>query len=648
MLKVLKHLIVLTAVACMLLVFFATVPAEAEVTPREDFLYGTSTVPMAVTFTDNIVHKNNYTSSQLAYNSRLRAATTILLCFDFSMDSHSNARQDDIAYMDTSYFAEKDGQITVLLRGRNYLDGYNLVIMYTPADRTAAYTLFSTKEDGSFAMLKAAVEKTNVTVYENDITEIVEIANALGMNYYVEYEAEVENETPSEVSTEIIGTPDAGQYFSSGLLPYRHNGKWGYIDSNGKTVIPYQWDYADEFSEGLAMVFNGALNKYGKPDKGVYGVINTTGGYIIPLMECASIHVDEPIENDISISYEADSQGTQDCTYEYWRVDGTKIGNDRWDDAYDPDNGKLLCASKNNKWGYVNRETGEVTINYQYDVAENFIDGIACVGKRQNLFRVSYEYIDETGNVIIEDKGWDVAYPFEEGSDIAAVFKGSTLNDGELADEGKYGLINKEGKFLCDYIWDSVDVCDNDLIIVSSAVNGKTQYGVIDSDLNFIVEPSFDYISEYSQGRAYVFTGSLSEYGYPEIGSYSFVDENGNMIAGLKWSQADIFKPDGFAVIGVTDTDTMQHYGIIDKAGNMVVKPIYDDIPGKGTISELFSEGLTIIQTNGKYGYINKSGDLIFDAEWDKAEKFREGKAVAWKGGVLYILNPDGSTLQVK
>jgi hypothetical protein len=52
------------------------------------------------------------------------------------------------------------------------------------------------------------------------------------------------------------------------------NGKYGYIDNTEKEVIPFKYDYARNFSEGLAAV--------GLADK--YGFIDKTGKIVIPII----------------------------------------------------------------------------------------------------------------------------------------------------------------------------------------------------------------------------------------------------------------------------------------------------------------------------------------------------------------------------
>jgi hypothetical protein len=61
--------------------------------------------------------------------------------------------------------------------------------------------------------------------------------------------------------------------FSEGKATVKLNGKWGYIDINEKLIIPMQYDAAEVFKEGLAAV---CLNDS-------YGFIDSAGKIVIPL-----------------------------------------------------------------------------------------------------------------------------------------------------------------------------------------------------------------------------------------------------------------------------------------------------------------------------------------------------------------------------
>ena len=53
------------------------------------------------------------------------------------------------------------------------------------------------------------------------------------------------------LSYEVIIDPqyEDADSFSQDLAAVKKNGKWGYIDTEGNTVIPFQFDYAFPFSE---------------------------------------------------------------------------------------------------------------------------------------------------------------------------------------------------------------------------------------------------------------------------------------------------------------------------------------------------------------------------------------------------------------
>lgn len=60
--------------------------------------------------------------------------------------------------------------------------------------------------------------------------------------------------------------------FSEGLAAVEKGGRWGYIDVNNNVVIDFQFDYANSFKSGRAVVATGEL----------YGVINKEAEFVIP------------------------------------------------------------------------------------------------------------------------------------------------------------------------------------------------------------------------------------------------------------------------------------------------------------------------------------------------------------------------------
>lgn len=149
--------------------------------------------------------------------------------------------------------------------------------------------------------------------------------------------------------------------FSEGLSVVNKNNKMGYIDTNGKEVIPCTYDLAYEFSEGMAIVYKG--NKY--------GFIDTKGNVVIPF----EYETDEEIPTGFH--------------------DG------------------LACVYKNGKYGYIDKK-GNVVVPYKYDIAYPFSEGMAVVAKKVASDVYKYGYIDTSGNEVIKCEYRD-ANSFSEG-----------------------------------------------------------------------------------------------------------------------------------------------------------------------------------------------------------------------------------------
>jgi len=62
-------------------------------------------------------------------------------------------------------------------------------------------------------------------------------------------------------------------------------------------------------------------------------------------------------------------------------------------------------------------------------------------------------------------------------------------------------------------------------------------------------------------------------------------------------------------------------YGYINQTGNFIIQPQFED-------ADSFSEGLAAVRINGKYGYIDKTGQILIEPQFDHATEFMAGAAL--------------------
>jgi hypothetical protein len=227
--------------------------------------------------------------------------------------------------------------------------------------------------------------------------------------------------------------------FSEGLAAVCMDYKWGYVDASGNVVIPYQYEWAESFSDGVARVES--------EESGVFSsiYIDKTGKTVEPPTKTDSggVEATDPqyseelkrVQNDDSTwSYIDETGKTVLSGLAYYKVgdfhDGraVAVGLPGEDDYYDgvDDGGGRRVNQFNLKFGYIDK-TGKLVIPTIY----NYLDGIggnALGDFNEGLARVYLDwepmYIDVDGNIIISDLH-DCATSFKDG--IALSFRNEEL-----------------------------------------------------------------------------------------------------------------------------------------------------------------------------------------------------------------------------
>ncbi|MCC6410811.1 MAG: WG repeat-containing protein, partial [Saprospiraceae bacterium] len=184
--------------------------------------------------------------------------------------------------------------------------------------------------------------------------------------------------------------------FSDGLALVLTNGMYGYMNTNGETVIPLKYAAATVFSEGLAAVQENEtsaayfIDKTGKKVidlpvgyeyfgnfsegmasvayKGLGGFIDRTGSVKVPAKYTNLTNFKNGmaiVQNDLGKQGFIDSKGVEVIPPAY-----DECGNMSEDG--------LAWVKLNNKFGFVNR-TGKLVIPAEYEAVSNFVKGVAGV-----------------------------------------------------------------------------------------------------------------------------------------------------------------------------------------------------------------------------------------------------------------------------
>ncbi|WP_416437619.1 WG repeat-containing protein [Phnomibacter sp. MR] len=133
--------------------------------------------------------------------------------------------------------------------------------------------------------------------------------------------------------------------------------------------------------------------------------------------------------------------------------------------------------------------------------------------------------------------------------------------------------------------------------------DGKT--GFRDLDGNIVIEPKFDMAEMFSEGLSAVEVNK----------KWGYIDTTGKYVLQPKYEYAGSFH-NGLASFRANDK-----YGFINRQWQETIRPQFAWV-------DEFSEGLCVVRNdNGKHGYIDTTGKLVVDFEFQYANKFENGRA---------------------
>jgi hypothetical protein len=79
-------------------------------------------------------------------------------------------------------------------------------------------------------------------------------------------------------------------------------------------------------------------------------------------------------------------------------------------------------------------------------------------------------------------------------------------------------------------------------------------------------------------------------------------------------------------------------YGFIDKTGHVVIEPQWEEVSD-------FSEGLACVKRDGKYGFIDKTGRVVIEPQCESITAFNKGFAVVKRNGKWGLIDKTGQVV---
>lgn len=199
------------------------------------------------------------------------------------------------------------------------------------------------------------------------------------------------------------------------------------------------------------------------------------------------------------------------------------------------------------------------------------------------------------------------------------------------AQKDKYGYFDLEGKIVINPQFAYATAFREDIALVKTT-GDKGKWGYIDESGKIIINATYKDATVFQEGLAWVIL---------ENGAPSAIDKKGEIKFTLKEAEdVRLFSEDLAAFSKVDSTNTI--WGFVDKSGKQVINAQFDAVGD-------FHDGKCVVKNkDGKWGYIDKSGKIIINYQFDSASTFKNGKAIVKlddKDGVIdedgkYTINP--------
>ncbi len=212
---------------------------------------------------------------------------------------------------------------------------------------------------------------------------------------------------------------------------------------------------------------------------------------------------------------------------------------------------------------------------------------------------------------------------------IPPIYQGASHFSGEFAlvKKGKYvGFVNKSGQEVIPCIYfDSLGFWEGSAAVAMiHPKSGSIKWGVIDTSGNWMVKPEYDFVGPMFQNRAR----------YNTKGRWGYLDSKGKVLIAPRYDWAGDYI-DGLARVQEV-AETLKTY-YIDPRAQQLGTHFFEN-------GEDFCNGMAPVFEKGKWGVINKQGQLIIPHIYASVGEFTEGKIpVSLDGSKWFYVDSTGT-----
>ncbi len=392
---------------------------------------------------------------------------------------------------------------------------------------------------------------------------------------------------------EIEGLP-----YKEGELLVKQDGKYGVINIKGTKLINIEYDQIEVdgyYSEGETYKYAGYIVSNKTQEGYRYGYINNSGEILLKVEYNNISRITEIEDNENAYLINA-----KNGQYGLTKNNKEILKNEYQSISYDESN-KLLVIEKSKKYGIASLN-GDIIVPTKYDQID--ITGIYLYAK------------NDQGTVIYNSNGTEANID----TNVAILNTSNEKYKIRINNEKgtKYGVISKDGKQIIEEKYNYIEYLYDNYFIVS---NEKSKLGIIDDKEQVKIAIENDSLQRVqntdiiqtvtvSNKTTKLYSKDMKQICEMENAT---IENKNDYISIFNENENKYFNKDGQEVknIEVYASNTLfskmkdGKWGFVDKDGNMIIEAKYDKV------TEFNKYGFAAVKQNGKWGSINKDGKEI-------------------------------------